>query len=226
MWAPSGPGDNGSVTAPVGTVLIVDDHPVVVRGLVALLAGEDWVIGTHVAETVAGALGLAIEHQPSLAVVDVRLPDGDGLDVVRRLRTIAPGCRSLVLTMDDADMTARRAVTAGAAGFLHKDADPELIVDAIRTLGHGGTVLGPDVLASLTERAPATPAPFDRLTPRELDLARLVGSGLANPAIARRLHVSEKTVRNQLSTVLVKVGARDRVALAVLARERHLDDRP
>lgn len=220
----AGPGHNDGVRDQAHTVLLVDDHPVVARGLAALLSGEDWVAGTYVAETVAAALRLAAQQRPSLAVVDVRLPDGDGLDVVRRLPTLAPGCRSLVLTMDDSGGTARRAVAAGAAGFLHKDADPELIVDAMRTLAHGGTVLGPQVLASLTGRAPATPAPFDRLTPRELDLARLVSAGMANPAIARRLHVSEKTVRNQLSTVLVKVGARDRVALAVLARERHLDD--
>jgi DNA-binding NarL/FixJ family response regulator len=214
------------MTDPAHTVLLVDDHPVVVRGLAALLAGEDWVAATHVAQTVARALALATQHHPSLAVVDVRLPDGDGVDVVRRLGTLVPGCRSLVLTMDDTDSTARRAVSAGAAGFLHKNADPELIVDAIRTLAHGGSVLGPEVLASLTERAPKTPAPFDRLTARELDLARLVGSGLANPAIARRLRISEKTVRNQLSAVLVKVGARDRVALTLLARDRHLDDGP
>ncbi len=212
------------MTDPAHTVLLVDDHPVVVRGLAALLAGEDWVAGTHVAGTVAEALALATQHHPSLAVVDVRLPDGDGLEVVRRLGSLVPGCRSLVLTMDAADGTVRRAVAAGAAGFLHKDADPDLIVDAVRTLAHGGTVLGPDVLASLTERAAQAPEPFDRLSPRELDLARLVASGMANPAIARRLHVSEKTVRNQLSTVLVKVAARDRVALTLLARERHLDD--
>jgi DNA-binding NarL/FixJ family response regulator len=205
-------------------VLVVDDHPVVARGLAALFAGADWVSAIDVVGTVAGAVEQATRHRPTLAVVDVRLPDGDGLDLVRRLRSLAPGCRVLVLTMDDSDATARRAVEAGAAGFLHKDAAPELIVDALRTLSRGGTVLTPDVLRRLAERKDdVVPPPFDRLTPRERALAGLVGAGLANPAIAARLHVSEKTVRNQLSAVLVKVGAPDRVHLALLVREHHLD---
>ena len=208
-------------------VLVVDDHPVVGRGLAALFAGLDWVSAVDVVGTVAEALAQATVHRPTLAVVDVRLPDGDGVDLVRRLGTITPQCRSLVLTMDRSTETARRALDSGAAGFLHKDADPELIVDALRTLSRGGTVLAPDVLRRLADdrAGDAVPAPFDGLTPRELTLVGLVGAGLANPVIAARLHVSEKTVRNQLSAVLVKVGAPDRVHLALLVREHHLDRR-
>ncbi len=214
------------MTGTVHRVLVVDDHPVVARGLAALLSGEDWVGAIDVAEDVAGAVQLATVHQPTLAVVDVRLPDGDGLDLVRRLGVLTPGCRALVLTMDDSPGTARRAVEAGAAGFLHKDAVPELIVDALRTLSRGGTVLGHGVLRSLAgDSRRAVPPPFDRLSPRERALAGLVGAGLSNPAIAARLQVSEKTVRNQLSAVLVKIGAPDRVHLALLVREHHLDAR-
>jgi len=202
------------------TVLVVDDHPVVHRGMSALLAGVDWVGRTLIAESVAEALAEATTSRPDLAVVDVRLPDGDGIEVVRQLKRLVPGCRALVLTMDAEPATIRRAVDAGAAGYLLKDCEPDLILDALSTLRHGGLVLGAEALTALSGRDDTRlPAPFDRLTPREVTLAALVGAGLGNHSVATRLGVSEKTVRNQLSTVLVRVGARDRVHLAVLVRE-------
>jgi two-component system, NarL family, nitrate/nitrite response regulator NarL len=202
------------------TVLVVDDHPVVHRGMSALLAGVDWVGRTVIAQSVAEALAQGTTHRPDLAVVDLRLPDGNGVEVVRQLGRIVPGCRALVLTMDAEPGTVRRAMEAGAAGYLLKDCEPELILDALSTLRHGGLVLGARALTALSKPDDASlPAPFDRLTPREVTLAALVGAGLGNHAVATRLGVSEKTVRNQLSTVLVRVGARDRVHLAVLVRE-------
>jgi DNA-binding NarL/FixJ family response regulator len=202
------------------TVLVVDDHPVVHRGMSALLAGVDWVGRTVIAQSVAEALVQATTQRPDLAVVDIRLPDGSGVDVVRQLGRIAPGCRALVLTMDAEPATVRNAMDAGAAGYLLKDCEPELILDALSTLRHGGLVLGAGALTALSDPDDAPlPAPFDGLTAREVTLAALVGAGLGNHSIAARLGVSEKTVRNQLSSVLVRVGARDRVQLAVLARE-------
>jgi two-component system nitrate/nitrite response regulator NarL len=202
------------------TVLVVDDHPVVHRGMAALLAAVDWVGHIVIAESVTEALAQATTHRPDLAVVDIRLPDGSGVDVVRQLGRLVPGCRSLVLTMDAEPDTVRDALGAGAAGYLLKDCDPELILDALSTLRHGGLVLGARALTALSDPdEDPLPAPFDRLTPREVTLAALVGAGLGNHSVATRLGVSEKTVRNQLSTVLVRVGARDRVHLAVLVRE-------
>ena len=124
------------------TVLVVDDHPVVHRGMSALLAGVDWVGRTVIAQSVAEALAQATTHRPDLAVVDIRLPDGNGVEVVRQLGRIVPGCRALVLTMDAEPDTVRRAMDAGAAGYLLKDCEPELILDALSTLRHGGLVLG------------------------------------------------------------------------------------
>ncbi len=209
------------------TVLVVDDHPVVHRGLKAMLDGLEWVANTLVAETAAQGIAEATRNRPDLAVIDIRLPDGDGVDVVRRLAGIVPDCRCLVLTMDADAATIRRAIDAGAAGYLLKDCDPELILDALAALRHGGLVLGEAALAALAIPATtAMPPPFDRLTPREAILAGFVGAGLTNQAMASRLGVSEKTIRNQLSSVLVRVGARDRVHLAVLARERGVGPRP
>jgi two-component system, NarL family, nitrate/nitrite response regulator NarL len=202
------------------TVLVVDDHPVVHRGMAALLAGVEWVGRTVIAESVTEALAQATTHRPDLAVVDIRLPDGNGVDVVRQLGRLVPGCRALVLTMDAEPETVRDALDAGAAGYLLKDCEPELILDALSTLRHGGLVLGARALTALSDPDPdPLPAPFDRLNPREVTLAALVGAGLSNHSVATRLGVSEKTVRNQLSIVLVRVGARDRVHLAVLVRE-------
>jgi DNA-binding NarL/FixJ family response regulator len=201
-------------------VLVVADHPVVHRGLSAMLAEVDWVARVVVAESVAEALTQATTHRPELAVVDVRLPDGSGIDVVRRLGSLVPGCRTLVLTMDEEQSTVRQAMDAGASGYLLKDCDPDLVLDALSTLRHGGLVLGARALSALSA-APESglPAPFGVLSAREVTLAALVGAGLGNHAIAARLGVSEKTVRNQLSAVLVRVGARDRVHLAVMVRE-------
>ncbi len=209
-------------------VLVVDDHPVVRRGIVSLLDSLPWTAPPVEAATVAEARRAAAIERPGLAVVDVKLPDGDGVDLVRELSTISPGCRCLVLTMDTSVATAQRALAAGAAGYLAKDVNPDLVVDAVATIATGGMVLGYD----LAERVRLTGAgagsdaaslgPFASLTARELEVARDVADGLGNAQVARRLGLSEKTVRNVLSGVLPKVGARDRVHLALLAHEHHL----
>ncbi|MGG5260432.1 response regulator transcription factor [Phycicoccus avicenniae] len=211
---------------PPGTrVLVVDDHAVVRRGLLALLADTDWAADPVEAATVADARRLATTHQPTLAVVDVGLPDGDGVELVAELARRSPGCRSLVLTMDRSVETAGRAMAAGAAGYLAKDSDPDLVVDALATIAAGGVVLGWDLVAGrlhLGDEAAGggtADGPLAGLTPRELRVAHHVADGLANPAIARLLGVSEKTVRNLLTGILPKVGARDRVHLALLVRE-------
>ena len=213
---------------PPGTVvLVVDDHPVVRRGIVSLLASLPWTAPPVEAATVTEARRVATTERPALAVVDVGLPDGDGIDLVAELASISPGCRCLVLTMDASVETAQRALAAGAAGYLAKDVDPDLVVDALATIATGGMVLGYDLAGRvrLTDGGGADRAglgPFAALTPRELEVASDVAAGLGNAQVARRLGLSEKTVRNVLSGVLPKVGARDRVHLALLAREHHL----
>lgn len=216
------PGDEAGLA-----VLIVDDHPVVRRGLRALLLAQPWVRSTVEADSVRSALESAERERPDVAVVDLGLPDGDGLDLTTRLRETVPECAVLVLTMTVDAGRARALLAAGAAGYLAKETDPDLVVGAVRTVAQGGLVLGPSldreaVLGAGTPLSAGPPAPFDRLTPRELQIAVLIGRGSSNAEIARRLHLADKTVRNQVSTILVKIAAKDRVHAALLARENGL----
>lgn len=192
----------------------------------ALLRAETWIDRVVEAGTVAEARRVATLDRPAVAVVDLGLPDGDGTELVRDLAGIAPGCVALVMTMTEDAGTVRAALAAGAHGYLLKDADPGLVVAAVRTVAAGGRVLGPRVDDG---RAPVgaarrPPPPFDALTPRELRLAMLLADGCTTRQIAETLSVSEKTVRNQVASVLAKLGVADRVQAALLARRVGLSD--
>ena len=194
-------------------VLVVDDHPVVRRGLTALLEAQEWVGAVHEAATVADATVAANRHPFDLAVVDLRLPDGDGLAVLDTLTARAPGCRSLVLTMELDARTAAAAMRAGAICCLAKDAPPETIVDTVRAV-HAGEPVAP-----LPDGVRATVLdPFAGLSPRERRVAALVAEGATNSEIARTLRISEKTVRNQVCTIADKLGVRGRVGITIRGR--------
>lgn len=203
-------------------VLLVDDHPLFRRGLASLLGVQDWVRDVVEAGDVAGALQAAAVRRPDVVVLDVGLPDGSGVDAVAPLRRTVPGVAVLVLTMHEDDAEVRRAMATGAAGYVLKQSEPDVVVAAVRTVVLGGSVLGPGV--PRPQVAPvAAPPPFDLLTPRQLAVARAVAAGRSTSRVGHELGISDKTVRNVLSGVLVAVGARDRVALALLARDRGLD---
>ncbi|KUL31711.1 response regulator transcription factor [Actinoplanes awajinensis] len=207
-------------------VLVVDDHPVVRRGLRAMLESESWVATVTEAATVAEAVRAATVGPVHLIAMDVGLPDGDGIDAAGRILRAAPGTRVLILTMDDDESVVDRALRAGAHGFLLKDTDPELVVDSLRTVAGGGVVLGPRTAGALLtgmRAAPArVPAPFDRLSEREREVVTRLTAGESNAQIARRLGLSEKTVRNQLSLIFSKLGVTDRLRVALLARDAGL----
>ena len=204
-------------------VLLVDDHPVFRRGLAALLGCEPWVGDVLEVGDVAGALQATRARQPDVVVLDLGLPDGSGVDAVRPLRLACPATAVLVLTMHEDDTHVRDALAAGAAGYVLKQSEPDAVVAAVRTVALGGSVLGPGVTRPELP-APAVPAPFDRLTPRQLAVARAIAAGRGTSRVARELGITDKTVRNVLSGVLLATGATDRVALALLAREQGLDD--
>jgi DNA-binding NarL/FixJ family response regulator len=205
------------VSLPPQTVLVVDDHPVVRRGLTALLQAETWVHRVVEAGTLADARRAATVESPDVAVVDLTLPDGDGIALLRHLSATAPRCRALVMTMTADPGTVRAALDAGARGYLLKDSDPEVVVASLRTVAAGGQVLGPRV-----EERSGPPPPFDRLTPRELRLVQLLAGGRSSRQVGETLGLSEKTVRNQTAAVLAKVGVADRVRLALLAQRAGL----
>lgn len=206
------------------SVLVVDDHPIVRQGMVSLLAAEPWVGAVREAAGVAEARRSLTTAPPDLAVVDLTLPDGDGIELIRELPRTAPGCHALVLTMTNEAPAVRAVLSAGARGYVLKDSAPELIVAALRTVAAGGRVLGPRVDDGAAARPPAAAPPFDRLNPRELRLVRLIAAGHGNRQIADRLTLSEKTVRNQIALITAKLGVPDRLQLALLAHRAGLTD--
>ena len=204
-------------------VLVVDDHPVFRRGLCAVLAGETWVREVVEADCVREAVRCAADQAVDVIAMDVGLPDGDGIDATRRVLAARPDLAVLMVTMTDDQDTVARALRAGARGYALKETDPETLVDALRTVAQGGVVLGPRVGPAVLDAlraAPATlPAPLDRLSARERQLLEQLTRGRSNAQIGRALGISEKTVRNQLSTVFTKLEVGDRVSAALLARD-------
>ncbi len=207
-------------------VLLVDDHPVVRRGLAAMLNGVPWVGRLIEAGTVVEALRLGVLDKPDAAIIDLGLPDGDGVSLIRRLRHAVPDCLVLVLTMTQDDATVQACLAAGATGYLLKESAPDALLPALRTVLDGGLVLGPRVAtAALSGTRGGVPSPFDLLSPRELQHVGLLAAGLSGGQIADALNVTEKTVRNQMAAILAKLGISDRVRLALLARDAGLHER-
>lgn len=214
--------------SPAATVLVVDDHPVVRRGLAAILALEDWVARVVEAASVREGAVVGATEAADVAVVDLGLPDGDGVELVRRLRR-APGCPVLVLTMTRDEGAVRACLAAGAGGYLLKDSPPDAVVRAARTVLDGGLVLGPEVAGAArpaSTRIAPLPPPLHRLAPAELRLLCLLAEGRTTPRMAAELGVTEKTVRNRVAVLLSTLGVEDRVQAALLAREKGLLDGP
>lgn len=201
-------------------VLVVDDHPVVRSGLRALLSLEEGL--QVVGEAASGADAVARTASGGIDVVlcDLRLGEGlDGVGVVEAVRRLPDAPAVLILTTYDNDSDIARAVLAGAAGYLLKDAAPEAIVAAIGAAASGGLVLEPELQARVTERLVRG---VPRLSDRELDVLRLVAEGSSNREIARALFVSEATVKTHLVHAFGKLGADSRTEAVAIAREHGL----
>jgi DNA-binding NarL/FixJ family response regulator len=200
-------------------VLIVDDHPVVRDGLRGMLQGQPDL--EVVADVANGhqALAAVARHNPDVVLMDLRMPELDGVQATRRLRADHPSVRVLVLTTYDTDTDIVHAIEAGATGYLLKDAPREQVFEAVRAAARGETVLAPAVAAKLMNRMRAAPD-HDQLTDRELDVLRLVAQGLTNRAIARRLRISEATVKTHLVHIYTKLDVDGRTAAVTTALER------
>jgi DNA-binding NarL/FixJ family response regulator len=209
------------MTQPI-SVLIVDDHPVVRRGLRALLEVQDGIEVTGEAGDGAAALALATERAPDVILLDLKLPGMDGIAVLGELRSRNNPARVLVLTSATEPASASLAVRSGAAGMLYKDVDPDALVRAIRSVHDGHLLLAPEAAGSLVRSAGSwgSGAPgggLDALTSREREVLAELTKGRSNREIARALTVSEKTVKAHVSSVLAKLGVQDRTQAALLA---------
>jgi DNA-binding NarL/FixJ family response regulator len=201
-------------------VLVVEDHPVFRDGLAAAFTSLADMEVVSAVGTVAEALDTLGSTHVDVALVDLGLPDGSGLDVVSAVRS-RPGSAALILTMNDDRSVILQALRAGATGYLLKGATRSEIVDAVRTTASGGAVFAPvpaEVVLAAASGAESHPAAALGLTAREGEVLRLVADGLTNQEIARRLFLSPKTVRNQVSLVLAKLGVQDRTEAARRAR--------
>ncbi len=206
------------------TVFLVDDHELVRRGVAELVDDEPDLTVVGQASSVAEALARIPALRPDVAVLDVRLPDGNGVELCRDLRTALPGLRCLMLTsFTDADSMVD-AVLAGAEGYVIKDVKGLQLVDAIRRVGSGETLLDGRAVAALVAELRATtgkPGPLAGLSEQELVLLDLLGESLTNRQIAERMFLAEKTVKNYVSRLLAKLGLERRSQAAVLVTGLH-----
>jgi DNA-binding NarL/FixJ family response regulator len=204
------------------SVLIVDDHPVVRQGLRVLLEVQDGIEVAGEAGDGATALAIAAEKEPDVILLDLKLPGMDGIAVLGELAARGGHVRVLVLTSVTEPASAAAAVRAGAAGVLYKDVDPDALVRAIRAVDDGHLLLAPEAAGTLLRSANWSWGGLDALTAREREVLGELAKGRSNREIARALHVSEKTVKAHVSSVLGKLGVQDRTQAALFAvRHEH-----
>lgn len=208
-------------------VLVADDQALVRTGLRLILSGEPGIEVVGEARDGAEAASLAAELAPDVVLMDVRMPEVDGIEATRRIVLDDTSPRVLVLTTFDLDDVVYDALRAGASGFLLKDAPEERLLTAIQVVAEGGSLFAPSVTRRLIDefsrRAPAAPpAALSELTAREVEVLRLLAQGLSNAEIASRLVVSEHTVKTHVAHVLQKLDLRDRTQAVVVAYESGL----
>jgi DNA-binding NarL/FixJ family response regulator len=206
------------------TVVLVDDHPVFRLGLRALIDGIAGIDVVGEAEDAAGAVEAVASLDPDVVVMDVQLPDQSGIEATRTLLRTQPELGVLVLTMFEDDDSVHAAIRAGARGYLVKGAGADAIERAIRAVAAGEVILGKSAAQRASLHWRAGSSPFPELSAREAEVLDLVAKGLDNRAIALRLSVNEKRVRNHLSNVLTKIQVTTRSEAIVKAREAGLGE--
>ncbi|USQ76809.1 response regulator [Ornithinimicrobium cryptoxanthini] len=199
-------------------VLVVDDHPVVLRGLASLIASDDGL-------TLVGAAGsageaLALVEEPDVAVLDLHLPDGDGIDLGRMLKSRWPRLRVLILTMNADSNSVVRSLGAGLDGYVLKDADPEELLSAIHSAATGSLVLGSgasEAVVRATASAPRTDL-LSVLDAREMEILALLVDGLSTSQVASRLYLARKTILNRVSDIVGKLAVDNRAEAIALGK--------
>ncbi len=213
-------------------VFLLDDHEVVRRGVKEVLEAEGDIVVVGEGSTAAEALARVPALRPDVAVLDVRLPDGDGVSVCRDLRSKMPTLACLMLTSFADDDALYNAILAGAAGYVLKQIKSGDLVNAVRTISDGGSLLDAKTTARVMQRLRNEAAereredPFSALTEQEHRILELIGEGLTNRQIGERIFLAEKTVKNYVSSLLAKLGLERRTQAAILATEHKRGQHP
>ena len=210
-------------------VLVADDQSMVRAGFRMLLSGEDDIEVVAEASNGIEAVEKAARFAPTVVLMDIRMPELDGLEATRRILAADPEARVLVLTTFDLDEYVYEALRAGASGFVLKDDPPEQLLEAVRTVASGEALLSPAitkrVIREFTRMArPSPPKELDDLSTREREVLRLIALGLSNAQIGQELFISETTVKTHVTHILSKLGLRDRVQVVVLAYQTGIVD--
>jgi DNA-binding NarL/FixJ family response regulator len=213
-------------------VLIADDEDLMRAGLVELLAGEPGIEIIGQASTGREAVEQARRLAPDVVLMDVRMPDLDGIAATRELSRAAPAAKVLILTTFEQDDYVFGALRAGASGFLLKRARPEELIAAVHAIAGGDSLLSPSVTRRVIDRMAQQPTPeladetkLDELTPREREVLELIARGLSNREIAAALAVEESTIRTHVKRILMKLDLRDRIQAVIFAYEIGLNQR-
>jgi DNA-binding NarL/FixJ family response regulator len=213
------------MTDPIIRLVVVDDHPVFRMGMTALLASIDGLVVVGEADDLASAIDVVVDREPDVVLMDLNLGEESGVVATREIIARRPALGVLVVTMMDDDDNILAALRAGARGYLLKGAGPTEIERAVRAVAAGEMLLAPAVVERALPHlagARVRTRTFPQLTDREHEVLELVAQGLDNLSIARRLGLSDKTVRNNLSNILTKLGVADRGAAIARARDAGL----
>ena len=210
-------------------VLVADDQSMVRAGFRMLLSGEDDIDVVAEASNGLEAVDRAARFHPTVVLMDIRMPQLDGLEATHRILAADSTTRILILTTFDLDEYVYEALRSGASGFVLKDDPPEQLLAAIRVVANGEALLSPAITKRVIKQftripRPEPPRQLDELTERELEVFRLIARGLSNAEIAGELYISDTTVKTHITHILMKLNLRDRVQAVVLAYETGLFD--
>ena len=214
----------------IARILIVDDHPIVRDGLIAALSRKPELEVCGEAATIVDALALVDSQQPDLAIIDLSLSDGSGLDLIKRIKTRNASIKMLVLSMSDESLYAERALRAGALGFLHKQEAREKLLNAIRQVLAGKIFVSETINNRLLQqvmvgRQPLQQSPITALSDRELEIFELIGQGLGSSEIAQRLHLGIKTIETHRQRIKGKLDLKNSLELVRHATQWVLENR-